>query len=239
MDLIYETLYSEIYSQRTEVLLDKMPKEQIKDLVNEFNNKVKVHEMDPNFKDIDVPVFDIKDTLKQKDPITTIANFWKRAIINHPNISKHISEKDRVILQSLIDISCTLHEDNGFGFDLAFTFQKSNPYFLEEQIVKKFVMSRQNVIDKTESTKINWKDCQNPTRKKVKKKRKGKKIAVEVACDSFFTFFDQIKMPSDEDLKKGILSIKREDLEANQPGDEDILDEHGDKIQEKDRKDTE
>jgi hypothetical protein len=54
--------------------------------------------MDPNFKDIDVPVFDIKDTLKQKDPKTTIANFWKRAIINHPNISKHISEKDRVIL---------------------------------------------------------------------------------------------------------------------------------------------
>jgi len=50
MDLIYETLYAEIYSQRTEVLLDKMPKEQIKDLVNEFNNKVKVHEMDPSFK---------------------------------------------------------------------------------------------------------------------------------------------------------------------------------------------
>ena len=89
-------------------------------------------------------------------------------------------------------------------------------------------MSRQNVIDKTESTKINWKDCQNPTRKKVKKKRKGKKIAVEVGCESFFTFFDQIKMPTDEDLKKGNLTIAREDLEANQPGDVDILDEKND-----------
>mgnify|MGYP006113461901 CR=1 FL=1 len=75
MDLIYETLYAEIYSQRTEVLLDKMPKEQIKDLVNEFNNKVKVHEMDPSFKEVDVPPFCLKDTLKQKKD-GGIANFW-------------------------------------------------------------------------------------------------------------------------------------------------------------------
>ena len=209
-----------------------MPKDQIKDLVNEFDNRVKFHEMDASFKQLEVPPFDLKDTLKQKKE-AGIANFWQRAIINHPNISKHISEKDRVILQALVDIRCTLHEDHGFGFDLTFVFEKSNPYFLEEEIVKKFIMSRQNVIDKMESTKINWKDCQNPTRKKVKKKRKGKKIAVEVACDSFFTFFDQVRMPTDEDLKKGNLTIVREDLEAHQPGDEDILDENNEQIKTK------
>ena len=36
-------------------------------------------------------------------------------------------------------------------------------------------MSRTNVIEKTEGTKINWKEHMNPTIKKVKKKRKGKK----------------------------------------------------------------
>ena len=85
-------------------------------------------------------------------------------------------------------------------------------------------MGRPNVIEKTESTKINWKDCQDPTRKKVKKKRKGKKVPVEVTCDSFFTFFDQIKMPSDDDLKAGKLKIVREDLEQHQEGDIDVID---------------
>ena len=40
-------------------------------------------------------------------------------------------------------------------------------------------------------------------------------------------------MPSDEDLKKGKMSITREDLEANQEGDEDILDEKNEKLKTK------
>lgn len=59
-------------------------------------------------------------------------------------------------------------------------------------------MSRGNVIDKTVGTKINWKEHMDPTIKKMKKKRKGKKITVDVKVDSFFTFFDEIKMPTDE-----------------------------------------
>jgi len=53
----------------------------------------------------------------------------------------------------------------------------------------------------------------DPTIKKVKKKREGKKITVNVANPSFFTFFDPIRMPSDDELKKGNLIFKREDLE--------------------------
>lgn len=95
--MIYETLYADIYSQRTEVLINKMSKDQIKDLCNEFDNRVKYHEMDASFKQLDVPHFDVRDTIKHKKD-GGIANFWQRAITNHPNISKHISEKDRVIL---------------------------------------------------------------------------------------------------------------------------------------------
>jgi hypothetical protein len=39
-------------------------------------------------------------------------------------------------------------------------------------------MLRPNVIEKTEATKINWKEGQDPTCKKVVKKRKGKKVKV-------------------------------------------------------------
>jgi len=51
-------------------------------------------------------------------------------------------------------------------------------------------MSRANVIEKVESTKINWKEGMNPTVRKAKKKRGGKRVKVNVACDSFFSFFD-------------------------------------------------
>lgn len=61
----------------------------------------------------------------------------------------------------------------------------------------------------------------DPTRKKVKKKRKGKKVSVEVACDSFFTFFDQISMPTDDELKKGKLTVTRKDVEKPSEDDEE------------------
>ena len=65
-----------------------------------------------------------------------------------------------------------LHQDYGFGFDLAFYFPKDNAYFLEDILVKKFVMSKPNVIERIEATRINWKDDnRNPTIKKVKKVR--------------------------------------------------------------------
>lgn len=33
-------------------------------------------------------------------------------------------------------------------------------------------------------------------------------------CSSFFTFFDQIRMPTDDDLKAGKLTVVRQDLEV-------------------------
>ena len=84
---------------------------------------------------------------------------------------------------------------------------------MEEFLTKKFVMSRANVIEKAEGTKINWKEGANPTVKKQKKKRKGKKVTVEVPQKSFFTFFERLQMPSDDQLKEGKLTVARTDLE--------------------------
>lgn len=50
-------------------------------------------------------------------------------------------------------------------------------------------MENKGLVDRLEGTEIAWKDGCDPTRKKIKKKKKGKKVNVEVQCDSFFNFF--------------------------------------------------
>ena len=82
-------------------------------------------------------------------------------------------------------------------------------------------MGRPNVIEKVDATKINWKDDKDPTVKKVKKKRKGKRVTVNIGQTSFFSFFDPLRMPEEEDLKEGKLKVKRLDVEKPPPEDEE------------------
>lgn len=156
---------------------------------------------------------DLSATLKSSG--SGVQNFWLQALLHHPNISKKIEEHDKKLLMELKDIRVTLHHDYGFGFDISFYFPKDNDYFLEEVLIKKFVMGRPNVIEKVEATKINWKEDRDPTIKKVRKKRKGKRVTVNVGQASFFSFFDPIRMPEDEDLKEGKLKVTRHDVEKD------------------------
>lgn len=168
---------------------------------------------------------DVLDTQRQKLE-AGVANFWMRAMVNHPGISERVSERDRPILSCLENIVVELQPD-GFGFTLSFFFDESVKEFMLERVLKKtFVMSRQNVIEKTEATKINWKDGRDPSRRKQKKKRKGKRVTVDVHCPSFFELFDQMRMPSDDDLKEGKLTFTRKDVEkAIVTGDNDGSDQ--------------
>lgn len=75
---------------------------------------------------------------------------------------------------------------------MIFTFAKNN-YFNETVIKKSVYMKQIDVIDSTESTPITWKDGCNPTIKKQKKKKKGKKVTVESECESFFNLFKTLK----------------------------------------------
>jgi nucleosome assembly protein 1-like 1 len=72
-------------------------------------------------------------------------------------------------------VTCKLH-DEGYGFDIVFEFEK-NDYFTNTILKKTYIMSRQNVIEKCEGTKVEWKEGKNITEKKIKKKNKksGKK----------------------------------------------------------------
>ena len=105
--------------------------------------------------------------------------------MNHPVVE--ISEKDRPILGYLQNIELELHNDDD-GFTLVFTFEE-NTYFSPSVIKKAVFMKHKGIVDKLESTAIEWKDNCDPTKKKIQKKKKGKKIKQEVKIDSFFNFF--------------------------------------------------
>ena len=77
------------------------------------------------------------------------------------------------------------------------------------------------MLDKTTSTKIQWKDNCNPTIKKQKKKKGGKKVNVEVKVDSFFNFFNDID-PALEDEKKN-----QPNADKPKNDDEDDMDDDG------------
>jgi len=126
-----------------------------------------------------------------------ISDFWIKAILNHP-IGGMVSEKDRPILGYLTNIELDLHTgEKGQGFDLIFTFLP-NSYFSGTVIKKELHMKNKGMLDKTMSNEIGWKDACNPTIMKKKKKRKGKKVTVEVKTDSFFNFFATL----DPDMEK-------------------------------------
>ena len=211
LDVLYNELYVEIDEQRSQIINGNY--EMYQDLLEQFNVMAKQQQQDPKFKDIMAAEVDLQATLKSQG--TGVKNFWLTALLNHPNISKKIQEHDKKLLVELKDIRITLHQDYGFGFDIAFYFPKDNDFFLEDVLIKKFVMGRPNVIEKVEATKINWREDRDPTIKKVKKKRKGKRVTVNVGQPSFFSFFDPIRMPEDEDLKEGKLKVTRQDVEKD------------------------
>ena len=106
----------------------------------------------------------------------------------------------------LLDVACALH-DEGYGFDLIFTFEK-NDYFTNESLKKTFVMTKQNIIEKCDGTEIAWKDGKDVTKKKIKKKSKNKKagnktVTKTVEQESFFNFFKTIVMPDEKELAEG------------------------------------
>lgn len=176
---------------------------------------------DEDFDKVEADPVDVKDI--QNTP-SGVYGFWFKAMINHAMIGRLIEEKDRPILMHLQDVQVKLHEGNGYGFDLLFTFEK-NDYFSNELLKKSFVMTRQNVIEKCEGTEIQWKEGKDPTKKKIKKKskKKGKTTTVTktVDCESFFNFFKTVVMPDEKELESGKAPAKGGDDDEKDPEEEE------------------
>jgi len=97
---MFEKLYEDLYRKRAEVINLKEDEAMplfYEDLVAEFDQKVKIYEMDEKFKKLEIDPFDVQDTLKSNTK-AGVTNFWLRALLNHPNLSEKVSEKDRTIL---------------------------------------------------------------------------------------------------------------------------------------------
>jgi len=140
---------------------------------------------DEDYDKLEVTPCDVKAIQNSSNGVS---DFWLKAMLNHP-IAALITEKDRPILGYLTNISLQLHEEElGEGYTLFFTFDK-NSYFEGTELKKEFHMKHKGILDKTVSTQLKWKDGCDPTRTKKKKKVKGKKVNVEVKCESFFNFF--------------------------------------------------
>jgi len=142
------------------------------------------------------------------------SEFWLRAMANHRVLKEYITEEDRGALKSLSDIRIE-KLNNGINFKLIFEF-KLNDYFSNVLIEKVYYVSGEMLIEKIESTKIDWKEGKCLTSKIVTKHLKNKKSAekknVEVneAKNSFFNFFTELRMPSLEEINKIDFDLEKE-----------------------------
>ena len=98
-----------------------------------------------------------------------MSGFWLRAILSNKMLAMTVQEKDRAILNYLIDIRLELHDPSkGAGFTLFFDFEP-NSYFSNTTLTKKYIMSSNNVIDICEGCEIKWTAGSDPTKTKKKK----------------------------------------------------------------------
>ena len=169
--------------------------------------------MDEKYAELEVPICDVKDI---QNTAKGVSGFWLRAMLGNVSIANTIVEKDRAILQYLIDVQLELHE-KGQGYTLKFIFEK-NSYFDGTELTKTFHMSKPNVIEKCVGVEIRWTPGSDPTKEKKKKKVKkaggGKKtVTKEVKCDSFFNFFETIELKEKD--KKSKPGKKEDDSEED------------------------
>ena len=155
-----------------------------------------------------------------------IPDFWLTAMRNCSCINENITEKDEVILKSLVDITAhTLTEEEGIGFRLEFTFDK-NEFFTNTKLTKTYFMADGDddpVLEKAEGTQIDWAAGKNVTVKIKKKKQRNKNgkgtrtVTKTEPCPSFFNFFNPPKIPGPEDLEmqEEELETRQQELEAD------------------------
>ena len=138
------------------------------------------------------------DHLKSKPGVP---DFWAKAIQNHAMLQSTITDKDKPILAQLKKLHCAQVKLPQSKLTVTMTFGE-NEFFTNEEISFTAVMD--NDTDQTIEvigTEIDWKDGQDPTKKKVKKTQKNKKtgekrvIVKSIPCDSFFNLFTSKKEP--------------------------------------------
>lgn len=152
-----------------------------------------------------------------------VPGFWLGVLKAHHLIKDYVKKHDEPILKHLTNITGQHFPDRP-GYELTFTFSP-NEYMENTELKKTYHMPDEHILEKTESTEIQWKTDKDPTKKRVKKKQKNKKTnAVRTITktedqESFFNFFKTMTMP---DPKKLDEMDKEEQEELGTKLDEDF-----------------
>ncbi|CAI2375087.1 unnamed protein product [Moneuplotes crassus] len=133
-----------------------------------------------------------------------VPGFWLKVLKAHTLVRDYIKKHDEPILKHLANITGE-HFPDRCGYELVFTFSE-NEYMTNTELRKVYHMIDERILEKVESSSINWREGKDPTKKMVKKKQKNKKTgAVRTVMKkgdqaSFFTFFKSITMPPNEEM---------------------------------------
>jgi hypothetical protein len=145
---------------------------------------------------------------KRKEHITknkeTQENFWLNALSNHKLFKDFITNEDVPALKTLDDISYEKCDDIN-SFKIIFTFGE-NEFFSNLKLDKHYIVNDEHLITEIISTEIDWKKREFAFEKKDKKmtnKKTGetKLRTTEVQKDTFFNFFCNLRLPSEEEIK--------------------------------------
>ena len=139
-----------------------------------------------------------------------VPQFWVCAIAHMETIQALLSEDDVCCLEFLKDVTCEDDAD-GKGFTLSFFFEP-NPYFENSVLTKRYdvpnlLIGDEPILKNVVGSEITWKEGKSLTHKTVIKKQRGKgkqagqirNVAKEERIESFFHWFEPLKMPSLED----------------------------------------
>jgi len=146
---------------------------------------------------------------KRKEHITknkeTQENFWLNALSNHRLFKDFITNEDIPALKCLEDISYEKCDDLN-SFKIIFTFRE-NDFFSNLKIEKLYMVNDEHLITEIKSTEIDWKKREFAF-EKIEKKMTNKKTGetklrtTEVPKKTFFNFFSNVRLPSEEEIKE-------------------------------------
>ncbi len=104
------------------------------------------------------------------------ADYWLRVFSNHKIVKEFVAAEDKDLLKHLKNLKSEKLED-GNSFKLIFEFE-ANDFFTNASLEKTYYVSKDLLIEKIDSTVINWKEGKNLCMKKTTKTLKNKSKAI-------------------------------------------------------------
>ncbi|KFG34368.1 hypothetical protein TGP89_244105, partial [Toxoplasma gondii p89] len=161
-----------------------------------------------------------KERLLQKDSANPSAQagtpavpaFWMNCLKQNSTLAELVEEHDAPILEHLENISCEYFTpEEQTDFRLVFDFSP-NEFFTPNRLVKEYHLTVSSgrhgaELTSTKSTPIAWKEGKDVTKKVVTRKQRNRKTrqtrTVEEVVDneSFFNFFTDHEIPSEEKIE--------------------------------------